>query len=120
MHYCLNREELSQLIDFKARGKEVESADLASWIEASHNWEVELGCLNYLLAQILEKKTHDDQDCSGMVCLLYDSLDQMYLRIHECDREFITYMLRFLRESNVSLEEELVRLHNYISEYRYE
>jgi len=120
MHYCLNREELNQLIDFKAHSKEVELPDLALWIEASRNWEVELGCLNYLFAQILEKKTHEKQDCSGMIDLLYDSPEQMYLRIHECDHEFITYMLRFLREANVSLEEELVKLHSYMCEYKYE
>lgn len=119
MHYCLNREELSQLIEFKARGKDVEVTDLAVWIEASRNWQVELGCLSYLFAQILEKKQHSNQDRSGMICLLYDLVDEMYLRIHECDYDFITYMLRFLHDSNLSLEEQLVELHNDMCEYRY-
>ena len=120
MHYCLNREELSQFIEFKANDTAVDLNDLALWIEASRNWEIELGCLNYLFAQILERKTHDKQDCSGLVQLLYDSSDQMYLRVHECDYAFIAYMLRFLRESDISLEEELVRLHNNMCEHKYE
>ncbi len=120
MYHCLNKEELSQFIDFKSIHNPVESNDLQLWIADSHNWQVELGCLNYLFAQILERKSQDNHDCSPIINLVYDLVDQMYLRIHECNHHFVDYMLGFLRQSNLSLEEELVQLYNDMCEYRYE
>lgn len=115
----MNKEELNQFIDFKTIGKAVELADLGLWIESSHNWQVELGCLNYLFVQILERKLQEHSECSDIICLFYDLENQMYLRIHECHYRFIEYMLRFLRRSSLSLEEELVNLHNNMCEYIY-
>ena len=115
----MNKEELNHFIDFKTTGKAVELADLGLWIESSHNWQVELGCLNYLFAQILERKSKKHVDCSTTICLLYDLKDQMYLRIHECQYEFVEYMLGRSRQLSLSLEEELVDLHNNMCEYIY-
>lgn len=115
----MNKEELSQFIDFKTIGKAIELTDLGLWIESSHNWQVELGCLNYLFAQILERKLQENVECSDTICFLYDLVDQMYLRIHECQYEFVEYMLRSLRQLDLSLEEELVNLHNKMCEHIY-
>ena len=120
MHYCLNKQELNQLIEFKAHGKEVNARKLAVWIEESHDWNVELGCLNYLFAQILEGKRHRNQDWSHMIPLMYNLVNDMYIRIHECDSEFTTYMLMSMRDSNLSLDEQLIILHNDMCDYRYE
>lgn len=122
MYYCLNKEELIQLIAFRHNNKAIESPDLAKWIEMSCRWEVELGCISYLFAQILEKRMNGKQNHSETINLLnawYDFAEQMYLHIHECDQNLIDYMMGFLRTSNLSIEEELVNLHFNMCEYNY-
>ncbi|MFC2122102.1 hypothetical protein ACFLRP_00245 [Bacteroidota bacterium] len=116
----MHKEELNLLIDFKSSGKPIESKELQLWIANSHNWQVELGCLNYLFAQILEGKSQDNTDCAPIINLVYDLVDHMYLIIHECNYLLVDYMLGFFRQPELSLEEELVQLHNDMSEYKYE
>lgn len=121
MHYCLNREELTQLIDFEYSGKEVQLDYLRLRIVNSQNWQDELGCMNYLFAQILGRKVKQKfKNCSYLIQFLNDLVDQMYVRIHDCDHSFVNYMTRYVRETDLSLEEELVKLHNYMCEYIYE
>jgi hypothetical protein len=116
----MNKEELRQFIDFKTCGKQVDIDDLEIWIEDAHNWEVELGCINYLLGQILEKKRGNTKACLSIIDLIYKLDEQLSLRIHECDYDFVIYMVRNIRRSDSTLEDELVLLHNRICEHIYE
>jgi len=120
MHYCLDKEELRQFLDFKTDNKAVDIEGLEAWIDYAHNWQVELGCINYLLSQILERKAKDGQDCCKIIELVYALEDQLFFRIHECDDGLVDYMLRQVRQPASSLEEELVMLHNKMCEHIYE
>ena len=120
MYYCMNREELGQFIDFKASDKNVDNDELLNWIENASYWQDELGCLTYLFAQILEKKTKDGENCQKLIELFYQLPEQMYFSIQAFDSNYIEYMQQNVRNHRVSLEEDLVRLQNAMSEYQYE
>ena len=120
MHHCMNKSELNAFITFKTNGEPVNSRDLELRIESSHNWQVELGFLNYLFAQVLERKKREHLDCLEYIICLYELEERMYIRIHELDYRFIDYMTLFLRQDNLSLEDELVHLHINMCEFIYE
>jgi len=120
MHHCMNKEELQQFLDFKTCGKQVDIDDLEIWIEDANNWQVELGCINYLLGQILlGKKKRNTSTCLSIIDLIYKLEDQLFFRIHECNHDFVSYMLKHTRQSAL-LEEELVRLHTRMREHNHE
>lgn len=119
MHYCLNREELRQLIEFKFSSKEISTDELQIRIGNAESWQDELGALTYLFSLVLERKVHAGEECAGLIGLLYQLVEDMYLYIQECDSTFIDYMLRNVRRASLTLEEELVELQNGMSEYKY-
>lgn len=119
MHYCLNTEELRQLIDYKANNSEIESDELKCWINHAENWYDKLSAFTYLFSHILEKKAKEDYDCHSLIKLLYQIENHMFFTIQEFDSKFINYMLGNLRETSLSLEDELINLQNKISEYKY-
>jgi hypothetical protein len=119
MYYCLKKEELEQLIDFKISGKEIVSGDFSALIENSAEWQTELGCINYLLCQIIERKKNSGDECGKLIDEVYQLDQRILFRIHECDREFVQYMLSHVRQSSLSLEDELVTLHTGISGWDY-
>jgi hypothetical protein len=120
MHYCMNKEELAQFIDFEYSGKQVQSKELSKLIESSQSWQDELGFMNYLFAKVLSKKVKQKFDnCSGLIALLNPLQEQMYIQIHQCDHIFVDYMIRFNRDRNVPLEEQLIQFHNHMREYKY-
>jgi len=116
----MNKDELSQLIDFVVQGSAFQSPDFERWVESSRNWQIELGFLNYLFAQLLERKKHHHQECASLILLIYNLVDEMYICIHECNLDFVKYMMRSVRDSSISLEEQLVVLHNNMREYSYD
>lgn len=114
------RTELNEFISFKAIGTPIASEHLRTWVDSSHNWQVELGFLNYLFVRVLERTKRASLDCQQYIDCLYDLEDTMYIRIHEFDHEFIDYMSLCVRQNTLSLEEELVNLHNRMCEYIYD
>ncbi len=119
MNYCLNTSELSQLIDFKAGGSDIEDEELRLRVDYAENWVEQLGALTYLFCHILERRANSGVDCQNLIILLYQLAEQMSIRIQECDSYFIEYMLSNLRHENLSLEEELVGLQNNLSIFAY-
>lgn len=121
MHYCMNKEELRQFLDYQANHHEVSSSEeLRGWIDRAENWEGELGCLVYLFAEVLEKQAKLGENCQPLIEKLYQLPEQMYFSIQEFDSDFVEYLLRNTREPGLSLEEELVRLQNSLRERRYD
>ncbi len=120
MHYCMNKEELRQFLDYQLHHREVSNEELRKWIDQAENWEDELGCLAYLFAEILEKQAKLGVNCQPLIELLYQLPEQMNLSIQEFDSDFVEYLLRNTREPGLSLEEELVRLQNGLRERRYD
>lgn len=112
--------ELDEFINFEAIGTPIVSEALKIWVESSHNWQVELGFLNYLFVQILERTKRASLNCQQYINCLYGLENTMYIRIHEFNRQFIDYMSLCIRQDTLSLEEELVQLHNKMCEYIYD
>jgi hypothetical protein len=115
----MNRDELRQFIDFKAKNKNIERYELLNWIDNAENWQDELSCLTYLFAQILEKTAKDGEDCQKLIELFYQLPEQMYFSIQAFEPNFVEYMLRNTRNRSRSLEDDLVGLQNTMSEYQY-
>lgn len=107
-------------MDFQVSNKPVDINGLDVWIEDAHNWQVELGCINYLLSQILERKVRNGENCFTIIDLVYKFENQLFFRIHECDHRLVEYMLRHVRQYDCSLEDELVTFHNRMCEHIYE
>ena len=119
MPYCMNREELKQFLDFKISCQLIDNNELTHWITAADSWQDELSCLIYLFAQIIDRKNQEEKPCQELIEFLYQLHEQMYLTIQEFDSEFIDNMLRHIRNINLSLEEELVKLQDEISQHQY-
>ena len=121
MYYCLNTEELEQFIDYNNSGKAVFEDDLRLLIEYSQNWQTELGCIQFLFARVLARKIkRKTKSCYDLIHMLNDLEDKMYIRINECDFEFVEYMLRYIRELDITLEENIINLHTNMNEHIYE
>jgi hypothetical protein len=119
MHYCLNKEQLRQFVDFIANDLSIDDENLRLLVENAANWQDELGCLTYLFAMILERKGKQGEDCERLIGLFYRLTEQMYVDIQEFDYRFIEELLRNIRNKELSLEEELIEIQNHISEYRF-
>jgi hypothetical protein len=119
MYHCLNRTELTQLLDFKSGHMEIEDDQLRRRIEDAESWSDELGALTYTFACMLERKTGNGEDCQSYIELLYQLADEMFLRIDECNSVFVAHMLRQVRDRNLSLEEELIEFDDSIGRYEF-
>jgi hypothetical protein len=119
MNHCLNRDELRKLIDFKVDDQIVEDESLKVLIENAIYWEDEIFGLNYFFSQILERKNKGGQDCLKLIEFFYALEDEMAFNIQEFDSTFIDYMLRNMRDQTLSLEDDLIRLQNNLSDYKY-
>jgi hypothetical protein len=120
MHYCLNKEQLRQFVDFIADDVNIEDGNLRLLVENAASWQDELGCLTYLFSMILERKGKQGEDCERLIALFYRLAEQMYVDIQEFDYRFIEYLLKNIRNRELSLEEELIEIQNHLSEFRYE
>jgi hypothetical protein len=119
MYYCLNKDELKQLIEYKAEGANVNDESLKTLIENAECWLDEVGGLTYLFSHVLDKRVRSGQDCAAFIETLYTLEDSMSFQIHECDYEFVDFMLRNLRDDSLTLEEELVELQSHLSRNEY-
>jgi hypothetical protein len=120
VHYCLNREELKQLLDFKTDSVVLESGLLSNRIANAENWQDELCGITYLFSKILEKRLKDGSDCNYLIDVLYSLEEEMWFHVQECDTNFIEYMLRNIRTIGLSLDEELIELQSKIGNHMYE
>jgi len=115
----MNREELRQFLDFKIACQPIDNDELIRWITAADSWQDELSCLIYLFAQIIDRKNQEGKPCQELIEFLYQLSEQMYLTIQEFYLGFIDNMLKYIRDTNLSLEEELVKLQDEISQHQY-
>jgi hypothetical protein len=121
VHYCLNKSELLEFVDYKISGQDIADRNLKAIIDYSENWQDELCIHTYLLCFILSNKIAHEYACDDIVQTLYRLPESMYIRLQEIDSIFVDYMLRCLRRSSsLSLEEELIDLQISLGEFRYE
>jgi len=54
-----------------------------------------------------------------IVATLYELEQTMNFALHECDADFVRFMLRNLRDRKIPLEDELVELQTHLGRYEY-
>ena len=119
MHYCLNKIELSQLINLKFKNQRLSDENIKIVIGNSENWQDELGCITYLFSMILERNKDAYKECIDLINLYFELPDQMFIRIESFNFEFIDFMIRNKRSDILTLEEELIELDNRKCEYEF-
>jgi hypothetical protein len=119
MYYCLNKDELGNLIQYKANDAEIENESLRSRIDDSECWRGRLGSLTYLFSQILERPSKEGEDCLRLITILYGLPDSMEFALHECGSGFVDFMLSNIRNRELSLEEDLVEVQTHRGRYEY-
>ena len=120
MQYCLDTEELRQILEWKVSGTHVEDANVARLIEEAADWECELGALTYLFCRILESRSEDSGDCRLLIQALISLSEEMRVFIQYCDVDFVKYMLAHSRSSSLTLGGELIELHTNWREFNYD
>ncbi len=124
MPFCLDRNELEKLIKAEIEKSDIEDDKLLELrIEYAKNWSDQLIGFSYFLSKIFEKKLKQGKTIET----LKEVLDQTYLlnesmwfEIQEFDERFVDFILRFERNSILSLEDDLVQLQNKLSRFEYE
>jgi hypothetical protein len=124
MPFCLDRNELEKLIKAEIENGDIEDDEfLELRIEHAKNWSDKLIGFSYFLSKIFEKKIKQGKT----IDTLNEMLDQTYLlnesmwfEIQEFDEKFVDFILRFERDSILSLEDDLVQLQNKLSRFEYE
>lgn len=119
MSYCMNKDELRNLITYKLDNVEIDNEEFAIRLENAADWQEELYAVVYLFTHILEKKKQDGEDYIRAIEKLYELETEMFLRIQQCDVEFVDYMLRDLRQRQLTLEEEVIRIQGNLASRQY-
>jgi hypothetical protein len=120
VHHCLKKEELRQVIDARRGEHLIADEVLEMRVQNAESWIDELAGLNYFMSHILERRKKVGESCDGILDTYFALDDRMDFVFQEFDFRFIDYMLRTVRDSAVSLEEELITLQNNVGEYRYD
>jgi len=120
--YCLNREELTKFLELVEFGLEdlPQDAHIRSLIEKWQNWHLEFVCLATLLSQVLENKQKQSINVHAILQQVYTLSERQGLFIVEpIDENFIEYMLRYVREEDLEIEDDLIRIRGEFGEYKY-
>ncbi len=117
MPYCLNQQELEQLIDYKLYNRPVDDLTMGR-IELSEAWMEELHGLTYFLTRILEIKAKQKINPQEVIEFVYTLPEKMWLTIQEADMKFVEYMLDRDRSAG-TIDEVLIELQSRLNEHEY-
>ncbi len=120
MHYCLSIDQLKEFISHKLLDEQIDDASLITLLDRAKNWEVSLGFLVYFFSCILEKRVNSDHNIENLIDDFYKLDHIMNARIQGFDHEFIAHLIRNIREKELTLEDELIRLQTNLAEYNYD
>lgn len=119
-YYCMSKAELKSFIAYKSVGTEVEDSSLRIRIDDAEWWSGELGALAYSFSQLLENfAKQDSNNCAELITTLYALTNSMNFTLHECDVDFVKFMLRNLRDRDIELADELVELQSHLVRHEY-
>lgn len=124
MQRCLNKEQIRQLFDLEIENFDLNNdpSDFENLVFECINWEKEIICLTYFLSQIFELKIKQGVAPKVLIHSLQDFFDlqnRIWLSFQEFDDGFIDYLYRHTKDETLSLEESLIRIQDWLSEYRY-
>jgi len=119
-HYCLNRDQIFQVIQNLIESETInDENNLSILLEMAQYWHLELISINYLLSQILERCNKQGKDSVFILNEYYGLQNNLWLNIEEYNEAFINYLMRNLRDKNLSLEEDLIQIQEKYREYEY-
>jgi len=120
MHHCLTKIELKEIINYKLIDTKIYNNSIKILLKKAENWEISLGCLSYFFSMILEKKLHDGEKLYNLIDDFFHMENSLNIFIQEFDNNFIVHLIRNIREKELTLEDELIRIQTNISEYNYD
>ena len=122
--YCLCKEELRRFIEIEMEGQKPreDEAEFEFVLSGWQTWDIELICLATALSQLLEHKIKSKEDVFSLLTEINNLLADTgrWLNVEGFDEEFVSYMLSFVRDPSLSIEDNLVMIRSQLSEYRYQ
>ena len=120
--YCLSKQELARFIEIELQRRHPydEETDLRSVLDGWRNWQVNLMCLATSFSEILEQLQKQGMDVYPVLKWMYSlSQETGIMVIEEFDETFVTYIFRYERQHDLSIDENLVHIRGQLSEYIY-
>ncbi len=121
--HCLNREELSTFLEIilGTNNFQTEDEQMRFLVEEWESWNLELLCLATILSQFLNnKQKYSDINVHNILEIIYNLPNEKGLfSIEQIDENFITYMLKEVRNDDDNIEDNLIEIRRKMSEYKY-
>ena len=122
--HCLTQKELSHFIEIELHDSvnESDEKDLAPILESWHSWDKELICLATVFSQYLEKKLKANDNAIDILDNIFDLPENksgLWVTIEGFGEEFVKYFLSNLRNSKMSIEDDLNYLREQLGEHNY-
>ena len=120
----MRKEELKHLIEIELEGRVLydDATAFRYLLDSWRSWDLEFICLATCLSQILEQNLKQGLDAQSVLEGVYSLPERTGLgfTIEEFGEDFVVYMLRYyVRQADLSIEEDLVEIRNLLSEYVY-
>ncbi|MFZ2808687.1 MAG: hypothetical protein WAZ60_20060 [Desulfosalsimonadaceae bacterium] len=119
-NYCLNADEVFNILKWRELGVPIECEEMALKIDGAKCWTTRIVCISLFFARILEKDKISAQALKKRIAVFYSMGDELWVEMQEGNFHFIEYLLKHLRNKDDSLEESLIEIQNRLSEYNYE
>ncbi|MGV2436933.1 MAG UNVERIFIED_CONTAM: hypothetical protein LVT10_20265 [Anaerolineae bacterium] len=118
---CLDKNNLARIVDIVLYGKSFyeDEAELEFLLDRWKDWDIELIFLSTSLLQILEARQKKSEDAMMFLEKFNELYDSGLLNIEYFSESFIKYMFGFPRQSDLSIEENLLEIRRNFAEYKY-
>lgn len=121
MTYYCNKNELKELLDYYFNNDaEFSHKDFKIAVDNSLNWQDMLYTFSYLFLQLIERHKKEGGDVHRYLELFYQLENYMWFKIQDFDRDFITFIMRTIRNEALSLEDEIIEAQKLLCERRYD
>lgn len=118
---CISSPQIDRFVEIVLEGDDFldDESEMAHLLEQWHAWETELVFLSNLLSQMLERKLKIGEDASSILRSIVELASYKYLTIEGFSENFVQYLLRHKRLSGTTIEDELIRIRNFMGEGRH-
>ena len=119
--YCFNRQELTAFLEEEFSLPSISAVShIGIIIERWENWEIHLNCTATLLSQILENKQKQNIDVHKILNDIYMLSESRGLfDIEQIDERFLDFMFENIRDSNLEIEDDLIKIRQDLNERKY-
>ncbi len=120
MNCCLNKEELSYLLEKIVYKKQISNLRVDELFENAINYTVPLRALTYTLAKIVEEKICLGYEIEQILSAFYAFENKFYFQYDEISSSFVNYFITVLRDGDLTLEDDLNNLYDNFLDHEYE